>query len=191
MNIDQLGPYRVEAELGHGGMATVYQAFHQPLRRYVALKVLDSLLSRNEEVQQRFEQEARLAAQLDHPNIIQIYDLGIADGHQYIAMRLIDGPTLEQIVRDGGPMPATRALAIIAQIADALAYAHEQGVYHRDVKPSNILLRGNDQPILTDFGIARAVEQTRITQVGSVVGTAAYLSPEQARGEEATPATDV
>jgi len=191
MNIDQLGPYRVESELGHGGMATVYQAFHQPLRRYVALKVLDSLLSRNEEFQQRFEQEARLAAQLDHPNIISIYDLGVADGHQYIAMQLIDGPTLEQVIRETGPLPAARVLAIGTQIAEALGYAHEQGVFHRDVKPSNILLRPNDRPILTDFGIARAVEGLRLTMTRSMVGTPRYMSPEQAQAQPVDSRSDI
>ncbi|MCC7103550.1 MAG: protein kinase [Chloroflexi bacterium] len=191
LNASQLGPYRIETELGHGGMATVYRAVHVPLRRFVALKVLDSLLSRNVEFQQRFEQEATVAARLEHPNIISIYDLGVADGYQYIAMRLIDGPTLEQVIRDEGPLPASRALAIVAQVADALAYAHDQGVYHRDVKPSNIILQRNDHPVLTDFGIARAVEGLRLTMSQSVVGTPRYMSPEQATAQPVDHRSDI
>ncbi|MFN0071975.1 MAG: protein kinase domain-containing protein [Chloroflexota bacterium] len=190
-DIEQLGQYRIEGVLGRGGMAVVYRAYHIPLRRSVALKVLDSFLSQSEEFQQRFEQEARLAAGLEHPNIIHIYDLGTADDRQFIAMRLNDGSTLEDVLRDTGALPVPRVLNIVAAVADALSYAHENGVYHRDVKPSNILLRSDDRPVLSDFGIARAVEGLRLTVTQRVVGTPRYMSPEQALGRPVDHRSDI
>src|SRR4051794_38296480 len=191
MDLTQLGNYRLDAEIGRGGMATVYRAFHMPLQRYVALKVLDPMISHSQEFQQRFEQEARVAAQLSHPNIVPIYDLGSTDGREYIAMQLIDGSTLERRIQDGERMRTPRVLTLIAMVAEGLAHAHQNGVIHRDVKPSNILLRPDEWPVLSDFGIARAVEGLRLTMSFSVMGTPRYMSPEQAMSQDVDHRTDI
>ena len=191
------GRYEIGDRLGSGGMSNVYRATDRILERTVAVKVLAEHLSDDERFVERFRREALAVAKLIHPNIVQVYDTGIDDGRHYIVMEFVEGRSGAQILQRQGPLDPDMAAEAGIQACAGLDYAHRRGIIHRDVKPGNLMLTGG--PVgggpmtvkLTDFGIARALEQTRITQVGSVVGTAAYLSPEQVRGEEATPATDV
>ena len=191
------GRYEIGERLGSGGMSSVHQAIDLTLERTVAVKILAEHLSDDERFVARFRREALAVAKLIHPNIVQVYDTGVDEGRHYIVMEYVQGRSGAQILQKQGPLDAETTAEIGAQSCAGLDYAHRRGIIHRDVKPGNLMIFGG--PVgggemtvkLTDFGIARAVEQTRITQVGSVVGTAAYLSPEQVRGEEATPATDV
>jgi serine/threonine protein kinase len=191
------GRYEIGERLGSGGMSSVHQATDLVLERTVAVKILAEHLSDDERFVARFRREALAVAKLIHPNIVQVYDTGIDEGRHYIVMEYVRGRSGAQILQKQGPLDADTTAEIGAQACSGLDYAHRRGIIHRDVKPGNLMVTGGpagggEMTIkLTDFGIARAVEQTRITQVGSVVGTAAYLSPEQVRGEEATPATDV
>ena len=195
MTTDQLfaDRYRLERRLGIGGMATVQLAFDTRLERYVAVKLLAEHLAEDASFVSRFRREALAAARLVHPNIVQVFDFGTEDQthRQYIVMEFVDGPSCAEILRDSGPRPPAEAVDILAQACRGLDYAHRNGVVHRDVKPGN-LLRSRDGIVkLADFGIAKAAEQSDITKVGSVLGTAAYLSPEQARGEPAGPGSDL
>jgi serine/threonine-protein kinase len=191
------GRYEIGDRLGSGGMSNVYRATDQILERTVAVKILAEHLSDDDRFVARFRREALAVAKLVHPNIVQVYDTGIDEGRHYIVMEYVEGRSGAQILQRQGPLDPETAAEIGVQACAGLDYAHRRGIIHRDVKPGNLMIVGG--PVgggemavkLTDFGIARAIEQTRITQVGSVVGTAAYLSPEQVRGEEATPATDV
>jgi serine/threonine-protein kinase len=191
------GRYEIGDRLGSGGMSSVHMATDLILERSVAVKILAEHLSDDERFVERFRREALAVAKLIHPNIVQVYDTGIDEGRHYIVMEYVQGRSGAQILQRQGPLDGEATAEIGAQACAGLDYAHRRGIIHRDVKPGNLMIVGG--PVgggemtvkLTDFGIARAVEQTRITQVGSVVGTAAYLSPEQVRGEEATPATDV
>jgi serine/threonine protein kinase len=201
--------YQLGDRLGSGGMSSVYQATDRVLERTVAVKVLAEHLSDDEKFVARFRREALAVARLIHPNIVQVYDTGVDHDRHYIVMEYVEGRSGAQLLQRQGRLQAEVAVEIGAQACAGLEYAHRQGIIHRDVKPGNLMViggparRGNapasahDPPTgemtvkLTDFGIARAAEQTRLTQVGSVVGTAAYLAPEQARGEEAAPASDV
>ncbi len=191
------GRYEIHDRLGSGGMSNVYRATDLILERTVAVKVLAEHLSDDERFVARFRREALAVAKLIHPNIVQVYDTGIDDGRRYIVMEYVEGRSGAQILQRQGPIDSGIAVEIGIQACAGLDYAHQRGIIHRDVKPGNLMITGapvDSTPTdvkLTDFGIARATEQTRITQVGSVVGTAAYLAPEQVRGEEATPATDV
>jgi serine/threonine protein kinase len=191
------GRYETGERLGSGGMSNVYKATDRILERQVAVKILAEHLSDDERFVARFRREALAVARLIHPNIVQVYDSGVDDGRHYIVMEYVAGRSGAQILQRHGPVDAVTAAEIGIQACAGLDYAHRRGIIHRDVKPGNLMITGG--PVgngeltvkLTDFGIARAIEQTRITQVGSVVGTAAYLAPEQVRGDEATPATDV
>ncbi len=191
------GRYEIGERLGSGGMSSVHQATDLILERTVAVKILAEHLSDDERFVARFRREALAVAKLIHPNIVQVYDTGIDEGRHYIVMEYVQGRSGAQILQKQGPLDAETTAEVGAQACAGLDYAHRRGIIHRDVKPGNLMVVGG--PVgggemtvkLADFGIARAIEQTRITQVGSVVGTAAYLSPEQVRGEEATPATDV
>lgn len=191
------GRYEIHDRLGSGGMSNVYRATDKILERTVAVKVLAEHLSDDERFVARFRREALAVAKLIHPNIVQVYDTGIDDGRRYIVMEYVEGRSGAQILQRHGPIEPELAMEIGIQACAGLDYAHRRGIIHRDVKPGNLMITGRPvgpgetQVKLTDFGIARATEQTRITQVGSVVGTAAYLAPEQVRGEEATPSTDV
>jgi serine/threonine-protein kinase len=191
------GRYETGEKLGSGGMSNVYMATDLILERTVAVKILAEHLSDDERFVARFRREALAVAKLIHPNIVQVYDTGVDDGRHYIVMEYVEGRSGAQILQRHGPVGPEVAAELGVQACAGLDYAHRRGIIHRDVKPGNLMVVGG--PVgggemtvkLTDFGIARAMEQTRITQVGSVVGTAAYLAPEQVRGEEATPATDV
>jgi serine/threonine protein kinase len=183
--------YEIERPLGHGAMAVVDLARDRELGRRVALKRLAENLARDDDLRERFLREGRLAARLGHPNIVRIYDVGEADGRPYIAMEHVDGETLAELLARRRRLPPAEAAALAAQAARALAAAHAAGLVHRDVKPHNLLLRHDGHLKLGDFGIAVGLEGTRLTLAGTVLGTAAYLAPEQARAEEVTAAADV
>jgi len=185
--------YRLESRLGSGGMSTVHLAFDERLERLVAVKLLAEHLADDPSFVSRFQREALAAARLIHENIVQVFDSGLdedTDQH-FIVMEYIEGQSGAEILRSRGWLPADETVPIIVAACAGLDYAHRKGVVHRDVKPGNIL-RANDHRVkLADFGIAKATEQSSITQVGSVLGTAAYLAPEQGRGEEAGPPADI
>ena len=187
------GRYQLEGRLGFGGMSTVHLAFDMRLERRVAVKLLAEHLAEDPTFVSRFQREAQAAARLVHPNIVQIFDSGLDDGsgRHYIVMEYIEGQSCAEILRDDGWMQVEEAVAVIEQACEGLHYAHRHGVVHRDVKPGNLLRSRTGEVKLADFGIAKATEQSSITQVGSVLGTAAYLAPEQARGEEAGPRADL
>jgi serine/threonine-protein kinase len=172
------GPYRLIELLGRGGMGEVWRAFDTDTDRIVAIKLLPAHFSENEEFQQRFRREAHAAARLNTPHVIPIHRYGEIDGRLYVDMRLIEGRDL-QAVLGVGPLQPARAVRIIEQVAEALQAAHEIGLVHRDVKPSNILLDRNDFAYLIDFGIARAADETRLTKSGNAIGTFAYMAPER------------
>ena len=175
----QLGKYDIRAEIGRGGMGTVYRGYDPLLDRDVAVKVLAPHLVRETESVGRFQREARAAAKLNHPNIVTIYDVGQDDGYYYFVMEYVPGQTLAARLRNRVALPAKEALSILSPLASALDYAHHRGVGHRDVKPGNVIVGEAGQVTLTDFGIARAVRVSRMTKTGAVVGTAEYMAPEQ------------
>jgi eukaryotic-like serine/threonine-protein kinase len=188
--------YRIEDRLGSGGMSSVFRSTDTILERTVAVKILAEHLSDDDRFVARFRREALAVAKLVHPNIVQVYDTGIDSGRHYIVMEYVRGRSGAQLLQAEGKLDPETTVEIGVQACAGLDYAHRHGIIHRDVKPGNLMIiggpaGGGDMTVkLADFGIARASEQTRITQVGSVVGTAAYLAPEQARGEEATPSSD-
>jgi eukaryotic-like serine/threonine-protein kinase len=182
--------YVVEELLGRGGMAAVYRARDRVLGRTVAVKLMRDVAASPTE-RARFGDEARLLARLSHPGLVTVLDAGTEQDRPYLVMELVDGPSLAECC-EGVSLEPERVAAIGAQLAESLAYAHEVGIVHRDVKPGNVLLGGDDRVLLTDFGIARLMSETaRHTATGVTVGTAAYLAPEQVRGEDVTAAADV
>jgi serine/threonine-protein kinase len=188
------GRYRIERRLGAGGMSTVFMAKDTVLERPVAVKLLAEHLADDEAFVARFRREALSAARLQHPNIVQVFDSGQdpASERHYIVMEYVDGPSAADMLRERKELDIDETVRLVRDACHGLDYAHRAGVVHRDVKPGNLLFAEEmGATKLADFGIAKAAEQTRITQVGSVLGTAAYLSPEQARGEEAGPASDI
>jgi serine/threonine-protein kinase len=187
------GRYRIEGRLGVGGMSTVHLAFDVRLERHVAIKLLAEHLADDATFVSRFRREALAAARLVHPNIVQVFDFGLDERqHQhFIVMEHVLGHSCAELLRDHGHLDLDEGVEIISQACRGLDYAHRNGVVHRDVKPGNLLVSESDVVKLADFGIARATDQSSITQVGSVLGTAAYLAPEQARGEEAGPRADI
>jgi serine/threonine-protein kinase len=192
-SVEIAGRYRLEGRLGFGGMSTVHLAMDQRLERQVAVKLLAEHLAEDPTFVSRFQREAQAAARLVHPNIVQVFDSGQdeSSGQYFIVMEYIEGQSCAEILRDDGWLEVDEAIAIIDQACEGLHYAHRHGVVHRDVKPGNLLRAREGDVKLADFGIAKATEQSSITQVGSVLGTAAYLAPEQARGEEAGPRADL
>jgi serine/threonine protein kinase len=187
------GRYRLEGRLGFGGMSTVHLAMDLRLERQVAVKLLAEHLADDPAFVSRFQREAQAAARLIHPNIVQVFDSGRDQGSDqyFIVMEYIEGQSCAEILRDDGWVEVPEGISIIEQACEGLDYAHRHGVVHRDVKPGNLLRSREGVVKLADFGIAKATEQSSITQVGSVLGTAAYLAPEQARGEEAGPSADL
>jgi eukaryotic-like serine/threonine-protein kinase len=188
------GRYRIERRLGAGGMSTVFQATDSVLERSVAVKLLAEHLAEDEAFVARFRREALSAARLQHPNIVQVFDSGQDpdSGRHYIVMEYVEGPSCADLLRERKRLEIEETVHVVRDACHGLDYAHRAGVVHRDVKPGNLLIaEAMSITKLADFGIAKAAEQTRITQVGAVLGTAAYLSPEQARGDEAGPPSDI
>jgi serine/threonine-protein kinase len=188
------GRYELESRLGAGGMSTVFLARDRVLERPVAVKLLAEHLSDDDDFVARFRREALAAARLQHPNIVQVFDSGedAESGRHYIVMEYVNGPSCADLLRERQQLEIAETVDVVRGACHGLDYAHRAGVVHRDVKPGNLLVAEEMGHVkLADFGIAKAAEQTRITQVGAVLGTAAYLSPEQATGEEATPISDI
>src|SRR5579862_4990442 len=180
--------YDIEGELGRGGMAVVYRARDTRLKRAVAVKLLPPELAFRGDIRSRFLREAETAARLSHPNIVLIYSVDERDGLVYFVMALVEGESVGDRVRRTGALPVAEARRILREVADALAYAHANGVVHRDIKPDNVLLdRASGRAMVTDFGIARAASEdgggSRLTATGAVIGTPAYMSPEQCSGD--------
>jgi len=183
--------YELIELIGEGGAARVYRARDHLLGRDVAVKILRSELAGDPQFSERFRREATAAAGLSHPNIAQVFDIGVEDGAYYYVMELVPGGTLRALLDQRGVLPTEKALELAEEVASALAHAHDSGIIHRDIKPLNILLTRDGHAKVVDFGIARALAQTRISQAGMIVGSVHYVSPEQARGEPATPQSDV
>lgn len=176
------GRYEIKSRVGGGGMAIVYRGHDLLLDRTVAIKVLRSQYGTDEDFIRRFRREAQAAAKLTHPNVVNIYDVGQEDDTHYIVMEYVEGETLKDLIKREAPLPASKAVNITIQIAQALDHAHQNQIIHRDIKPHNILIGKNGVVKVTDFGIARAVTSATITQTGSVMGSVHYFSPEQAKG---------
>jgi serine/threonine protein kinase len=186
--------YELEDRLGHGGMATVYRARDLKLDREVAIKLLADNFAGDDDVRKRFSREARLAARLDHPNVVQVFDVGEDEDRPYIVMEHVEGGTLaDRLGRRRRSLDREEALRLLGQLCEGLGHAHAKKLVHRDIKPQNLLLRESDDCLkITDFGIARAAEETtRLTRAGKVVGTDRYMAPEQLADGRITPATDV
>lgn len=190
-----LGKYRLVEKLGQGGMAQVYKAYQPDLDRYVAIKVLHPHLTADEEFAARFRREAQAIAALEHPNIVRVYDFDTADDLAFLVMEYLQGKGLKEQLRDldarGERMSLDQIARVIGALADALDYAHQRGVVHRDLKPSNVLITLSDRVVLSDFGIARIVDATALTGSDGTLGTPAYMSPEQGRGEPGDARSDV
>ena len=179
----ELGQYKILAEIGRGGMGIVYKAYQTSLNREVALKVLPPNLANDENLVKRFHREAEAAARLSHPNIVQIFDINEISGIHFFAMEYLRGETLTQKIEREGPLSLKEAARITMMVADALNYSHSEGIVHRDIKPGNIMIDPHGHIKVTDFGLARAIESSRLTMTGTIIGTPEYMSPEQARGE--------
>ncbi|MDH4234281.1 MAG: protein kinase [Gallionella sp.] len=191
--ISQLGRYEILGELGHGAMGIVYKARDPLIDRVVAIKTINLglALDEKEEYEERFYQEAKAAGRLSHPNIVTIYDVGKSGNVAYIAMELLQGRELRDIMNDGGVLPVDQVLDIVAQVALGLAYAHEHDIVHRDVKPSNIMVVRDGHVKITDFGIARMASSSVRTQTGMVLGSPKYMSPEQVMGKAIDRRSDI
>ncbi|MGH2693080.1 MAG: protein kinase domain-containing protein [Actinomycetota bacterium] len=183
--------YEIRSTLGRGGMATVYEGHDRVLDRPVAIKVLAERYAGDEKFVTRFQREARAAAGLSHPNIVSVFDTGDTDGEHYIVMELVEGETLADVLDREGPLSPERAARICGTVAQALRAAHDQGFVHRDVKPGNVMLSPSGDVKVMDFGIARAATDDTLTQTGTVLGTASYLSPEQSRGDQVDHRSDI
>lgn len=191
------GKYEVQERLGRGGMAEVYRAYHANLDRYVAIKVLHAFLAEDDEFRVRFEKEARNIAKLNHPHIVQVYDFdfSVDTDSYYMVMELVDGVTLKDLIYDMANrderLALPEVLRIIREAASALAYAHNSGMIHRDVKPANLMIDKNNRVVLTDFGIAKMLDSKQLTVSGGMIGTPAYMSPEQGLGEPGDERSDL
>ncbi len=186
---DEVAGYRIDARLARGGMGVVYRATHLGLDRAVALKVIARELAGDASFRERFLRESRLAARLDHPAVVTVYDSREVDGELFVAMRLVEGGDLRGLIEREGPLPPARATALLAQVAEALDAAHAAGIVHRDVKPHNVLVEG-ERAYLSDFGLAKAIDESAAS-TASVVGTVAYMSPEQWQGRSIGPPADI
>jgi hypothetical protein len=185
------GRYRIDELISSGGMGSVYAALDERLNRAVAVKVLKEGLTDDPRFVERFRREARAVASLSHPNIAAVFDYGQDSERHFIVMELVRGQSLDRLLHEEGPLSPARAAAIGQAVCAALAHAHGAGVVHRDVKPGNVIVGDDDHVKMTDFGIARAVGESRLTATGSIMGTAQYIAPEQASGHPASPASDM
>jgi serine/threonine kinase PknH len=185
------GPYYLKRLLGRGGMGEVYEAEHTVKEFTVALKLMSQAFSQDPVFRKRMEREARITGRLLEPHVVPIHDYGEIDGQLFVEMRLIEGTDLASVLEEHGTLPPPRAVAIIHQIASALDAAHAAGVTHRDVKPPNILVTGDDFAYLVDFGIASARSDEKLTQLGTAVGTWKYMAPERFTNDEVTHRADI
>jgi len=181
---ETVGPYTIEAQIGQGGMATVYKAYHPTLDRHVAIKVMDPSLVKERDFIERFKREARVIAKLDNPHIVPVYDFDEHNGQPYIVLKVIDGKTLRDRMKESS-LSKSEILKIVSAVGDGLQYAHNRGVLHRDTKPSNVLISSEGNVFLTDFGLARFVETISSLTGDMIVGTPHYISPEQAVNADA------
>ncbi len=189
---EYLGPYKIEKRLGFGGMGEVYLAHDPALERDVAIKIIVGSYGDDIDALKRFQQEARAAARLSHPNIVQVHAVNMDATPPFMVMEYVAGQSLEELLRTEGSLPWPRAVDIAGQVTMALACAHDAGIIHRDIKPGNILIDPSGRARVTDFGIARVLSaQTRLTLEPSSIGSPAYMSPEQCRGQDVTPASDL
>jgi serine/threonine-protein kinase len=185
------GRYRVEARIATGGMSTVYRGLDVRLGRPVALKVMDARYAGDQQFLTRFHREARAIASLKHPGLVAIYDQGNDPTHPFLVMELIEGGTLRELLRERGPMPPHAAVAVLRPVLGGLGVAHRAGLVHRDIKPENVLISDDGEVKLVDFGLVRAIAEAGITSTSVILGTAAYLSPEQVLGADTEPRSDV
>ena len=185
------GRYRVEARIATGGMSTVYRGIDVRLGRPVALKVMDTRYAGDQQFLTRFHREARAIASLKHPGLVAIYDQGNDPTHPFLVMELIEGGTLRELLRERGPMPPHAAVAVLRPVLGGLGVAHRAGLVHRDIKPENVLISDDGEVKLVDFGLVRAIAEAGITSTSVILGTAAYLSPEQVLGADTGPRSDV
>lgn len=183
--------YQLEAEIGAGGMARVFRAADTVLGRPVAIKMLRDQFADDPEFVHRFQQEARSAGSLNHPNIVTVFDVGEDRGREYLVMQYVDGPNLKELIRSRGRFAIADAVQIVRGICAALEFAHRHGIVHRDVKPQNVLIGSDGAIKLTDFGIARALGAGSFSKTGEVLGTVQYLAPEQVQGHPATAVSDI
>jgi serine/threonine-protein kinase len=186
-----LDKYQITAEIGRGGMGAVYRAYDADLRRYVAIKVLLPQLVSDPRFLERFRREAVTVANLKHPHIVTVHDVGTAQGYYYIVMELLEGRTLRQEIQRVSALPLPRVTRLVGQLAAALDYAHQQGIIHRDVKASNIILEAGDHVTLTDFGLAKLLRDASSTQAGLTLGTLKCMAPEQITGEAVDHRADI
>jgi len=191
MNSDTLGNYKIEGELGRGGMGVVYRATELDAGHTVALKVLSSEFTIDPVFVKRFKRETEALAKLDHPNIVKIHAVGEDQGTHYYAMDFVEGSSLDDLLAEGERFDVGRTLDLAISVAAALAHAHKAGIIHRDIKPGNILVGTDGKPKLTDFGVARLTYATRMTRTGDIVGTPEYMSPEQSKGTPVGKSSDV
>ena len=185
------GRYRVDTMIATGGMSTVYRGLDIRLDRPVALKVMDSRYAGDHQFLTRFQREARAVARLKDPGLVAVYDQGIDGQHPFLVMELVEGGTLRELLRERGPMPPHAAAAVLGPVLGGLAVAHRAGLVHRDVKPENVLISDDGEVKIADFGLVRAVAEAKITSTSVILGTAAYLSPEQVGTGDAGPRSDV
>ncbi len=187
-----LGAYQILEQIGRGGMATIFKAYHPAMDRYVAVKMLASHFAQDETFVPRFTQEARTLARLEHPHVLPVYDYGEQEGTTYLVMRYIEAGTLKDLITGQGPLELDQVAHILDQVGRALGYAHSQDVIHRDIKPANVLIDARGDAFLMDFGIAKMVAGTaQFTATGAIVGTPAYMSPEQGMAEPADHRSDI
>lgn len=187
----RFGPYELKSLIGVGGMGEVYRAYDTVKERMVAVKLLRTEIAADASFQERFRRESRVAARLQEPHVIPVHDFGEIDGVLYIDMRLVDGASVKELLRSGGPLTPARATAIVTQVAAALDAAHADGLVHRDIKPENVLLTPDDFAYLVDFGIAHVGGEASVTMTGVLIGSSAYMAPERFSGGPVGPAADV